>query len=76
MNCPLCGKKGDKALYMGFPARLCRDERCAGIWGIGAYVFQLFPVSDGAFFSFIFYTGSYWSALWSWLRGDFADDDF
>lgn len=72
-GCPHCGDVGIKAIYMGLPVRLCVYYSCGGIWGIGAYMFEMFPISDGENFSFAVYEGSYWRALWAWIKGDFAE---
>jgi hypothetical protein len=69
---PTClhdGRALTRAIYMGFPLTIC--ERCHEVAGIGARVIEWFPVAtDSDEFAFFVYRGSYWRALFAWLRGE------
>lgn len=68
--CPYCGKgEFEKALYMGFPLRLCNRDQCATASGIGSWVMVVIrPEPDG--WTIMTYEGSYWRALWHWLTSE------
>jgi hypothetical protein len=68
-ECPTCGELQAKVIYMGAPGRLCKDPECATIEGMAEWVARIW--FDGLVF---FYTGSYLSALWTWLtKNDMPD---
>lgn len=68
MACPLCGGETHRVIYTGLPGRLCKDERCAALTGLAAYVPPIVTETDqGPMFAFMVYEGSYWRALWRWL---------
>jgi len=55
-----------KVIYMGLPMSLCSDGNCNCLWGFWSIV----PCCwfNGCFME---YDGSYWEALWVWLREDY-----
>jgi hypothetical protein len=71
-TCPSCGDKYLKAIYMGFPLRICQDEECACAQGcIALWLMEHMPVSQGEWnaggWALYVYEGSYWKALWKWM---------
>ena len=64
--CPLCGKEGLKAIYMGLPVNLCEDEQCSAVWGFCSWLLQYVPF-NGWFFT---YEGPYLFGFWAWLRNN------
>lgn len=70
MKCVNCQKEtAKKVIYMGFPMKLCTD--CHTLWGFWWFILILFPWSMDGEFAFMTYKGSYWLALWYWLRYGF-----
>ena len=74
MKCKACGgENASKVLFLGFPGWLCEDcYTCGGLASWAAWLWaRLVPrMSDeDTGFMFMAYTGSYWRALWTWLRG-------
>lgn len=64
--CPACGKKTEKVLYMGVPMRLCTDKvKCSTVFGFWAFIMFIVPFNG----MFLVYEGSYFSALWHFLKG-------
>lgn len=64
MKCPLCSSSATKAIFAGFPVRLCESEECRCCFGFWAWVVgNLVPFNGW----FMVYHGSYWRALWAWL---------
>lgn len=65
--CPRCGDSDPmRVLYMGLPMWACRDDSgCGTVWGFWSWVLAFgfngvfLVIPDG---------GSYWKALWVWLR--------
>lgn len=68
--CPYCGKgRFEKAIYMGFPLRMCDREECSTAAGIGSWVMVVLrPEPDG--WTVMTYQGNYLAALWHWLTTD------
>lgn len=64
-RCPCCGDEGQRVIYMGLPMWLCSDGTCCTGWGFWSFL----PILHftGCFMAF---EGSYWRALWAWLRND------
>lgn len=68
--CPSCGGIGVKAIYLGFPMKICLMEGCNAVWGFWGWVPVVFPIEcEGGGFSFFAYHTGYLKALWHWLRG-------
>jgi hypothetical protein len=67
------GKHGEvmKVIYFGLPGELSEDGENY-LTGPAAWVpnwlAQMCAGEDG--FCFMVYEGSYWKALWAWLKGD------
>lgn len=74
-RCPACEKESHKVLYLGFPMRLCEDgQECANLFGFWSFIPAIW--FNGTFME---YTGSYFSALWSFLFDpidDMDDEDY
>jgi hypothetical protein len=70
ITCPLCDGKATKAIYMGFPMKICNNLKCSCVWGIFSYIPVWFPVSPYGEFCFYKYEGNYFFALWNWLKND------
>lgn len=69
MRCPLCGSEDtSKVLYMGFPMKFCHVDECKCLWGFWSFIAVWMPLAPHGYFTFMGYTGSYWLALWYWLR--------
>jgi hypothetical protein len=66
-RCPLCGAEAWKVLYLGLPMHLCSDSGCSCGWGFWSWIHHFH--FDGWF---VRYSGSYWVALFRFLRGDFS----
>lgn len=64
-QCPACGGDTAKALYLALPLGFCLDEACGTAWGLGATVMGLLGFNG----RIAVYEGSYWRALWQYLRG-------
>lgn len=68
IKCPSCKKKATKVIYMGLPMRLCDDtENCSTLFGFWSFIVLITPFNG----VFLTYTGSYWSALKIFIKGDF-----
>lgn len=65
-GCPRCGGPVLKAIFAGLPLKACEDEGCCVTWGPGSFLMNHF--SNGGGWALLVYTGSYWPALWYWLR--------
>lgn len=66
LKCPRCRQKhGLKAIYYGVKVNLCSSNYCNCVWGLGARLTDWLPFNG----VFMVYTGSYWAALWYWLKG-------
>jgi len=63
--CPNCGQPGTRAIYVGLPVWVCLFEDCHTGWGFWSWL----PVVFGFNGALMSYEGSYWRALWAWLRG-------
>lgn len=64
-SCPVCGHTAPmQAIYYGLPVRLC--VACSALWACWAWdwLIPLLPFGGGL----MIYHGSYWPALWAWLR--------
>lgn len=73
-TCPRCQREGLKVIYLGFPMKFCDNpmeggDECACLWGFWSFVPTLW--FNGMFMT---YEGSYWKALWHWLRGGEEDE--
>lgn len=66
MNCPLCSSESSKVMYAGLPMRMCTKSDCMCCFGGMAWVMEWIHFNG----VFVYYTGSYWKALWHFLRGD------
>ena len=64
-QCPLCSSGTYKVIYAGFPGRMCTNEECCCLTGPAAIVSGIIGW-NGMLFA---YEGSYFVALWHWLRG-------
>lgn len=64
--CPSCGAPGLQVLFCGLPLYLCPDEDCSRLWGGWCWLASRLPFNG----IFVVYTGSYWPALWRWLKGE------
>lgn len=71
MTCPNCNSEMMKVIYFGLPGRLCENYGCSTLSGpvelIPNWLSQFAAGEDG--FCFMTYEGSYWRALWQWLKG-------
>jgi hypothetical protein len=70
MKCQGCGRQPAQVVYFGLPGRLCLNG-CNVLTGPASYVpafVQHLAVGDDGF-CFMVYEGSYWPALWHWLKG-------
>jgi hypothetical protein len=68
MGCPNCHDDTVKVIYLGLPGRFC--EACGTLSGLAAYAPPIATETPhGPMFAFMAYEGSYWRALWAWLRG-------
>lgn len=70
MTCPRCQSPAFKVMYSGIPMKLCGNEDCSCCWGLWSGVMTWIPFNG----MFIRYGDgvSYGTALWRFLRGDFA----
>lgn len=66
--CPQCGSATLKVLWYGLPFILCEDETCNCCWGKFDFLFNVLPFNG----LFAPYEGSYWTALYHWLKGDYG----
>jgi len=66
-TCPRCDDETAKVIAWGLPLRLCL--KCNMVGGAWAMVYDALAVFETEGFSFMVYRGSYWRALWHWLRG-------
>lgn len=69
-KCSVCGAEPQTILYMGFPMYLCESDEAAHpeapvVYGFWSWIPEVW--FNGVF---VLYTGSYWRALWSFIRGD------
>jgi hypothetical protein len=64
-ECSECGDIQVKALYAGFPVKLCVNEDCHNVSGIWSWVLEIWY--NGMFFP---YFGSYIKILWHWIMMD------
>lgn len=68
--CPRCSRPMWKVIFVGLPGRLCQNFGCSVLTGPAEFVpnwlAQLTAGPQG--FGFMPYEGSYWRALWRWLR--------
>lgn len=67
-GCPLCKAPPHKVIYMGLPMLFCAESDCQCLWGLWSFIPVHFP-AEGDGWTFMFYEGSYWKALWRWLKG-------
>jgi len=65
-KCPECGCEADKVIYMGFPMKLCPNERCNTLWGFWSWIPCIW--FNGWFMK---YKGCYFDALIAWLAEDY-----
>ena len=65
MNCPDCKSTVVKAIYLGFPMKLCVNEKCNLVYGFWSWILKY---HFNGFF--MVYEGFYFSALINWLKGD------
>lgn len=79
MNCPMCGKTYLKALYIGFPLRICSDPLCGCAEGWPAlWLMEHMPLltpeenEQGGWALFV-YEGNYFQGLYQFLFG--KDDE-
>lgn len=68
-KCCRCHGPATKVIYAGAPGVFCQNEECACLSGMASYVGLIY--FNGAFMS---YTGSYWRALWHFVKGDWLQD--
>lgn len=62
-KCPACGHESVKVLYAGIPFKLCNNEQCNTIFGLGSYLITLLPFNG----MLVEYEGNYFEALWFFL---------
>jgi|TARA_Y100000310_G_C20691033_1_gene822208 hypothetical protein len=63
MKCPGCDNESNKAIYMGFPLRLCTNEDCLTLFGFWSWIMDIVPFNGW----FYIYEGNYFIALYYWL---------
>lgn len=61
-TCPECNAPLEKVIYAGLPGKICM--KCCMILGLASYAAMILFTGR-----FMVYEGSYWRALWHWLRG-------
>lgn len=72
MCCPNCGdtEQQGKVIYYGLPMRFCfsnteRGRDCNSLYGFWSWIASYLPFNGW----FMTYQGSYFKALWHWLKG-------
>lgn len=76
IKCPECHQEsGLKVIACGLPMKIC--ENCSTLWGepfATIYIMIFMPleslIGGSDEFCFFSYEGSYFMALWDWVRGD------
>jgi len=70
MTCVYCDAFATKAIYAGFPVKICLNvsrsassEAGGHLWGFWSFVPRIY--FNGVFMT---YQGSYINALWHWLK--------
>jgi hypothetical protein len=73
-------ENSSKIIHLGLPMYLYDEEEITIIWGFWSFVTVLFPSINAGFdtygqpgFYFLKYKGSYWKALYRFLKGDFNE---
>lgn len=66
-------EKSLKIIHMGFPMYFYEEENI--LWGFWSFIYTLFPftaedLTGELNFVFLVYEGSYWKALWKFLKGE------
>lgn len=70
-KCPNCRGNRSKVIYFGLPGLLCDDPTCNTLSGLASWAPNIgTETPSGTQFAFMKYRGSYWPALWAWLRGE------
>jgi hypothetical protein len=62
-KCRNCGTFMSKAMFMGFPMRLCDNRQCNSVRGFWIWILNIY--FDGRMI--VYY--DYWPTLWDFLRG-------
>lgn len=70
-ECPACKDIQVKALYAGLPLKLCVNEDCHTVTGLGSWLVEIWY--NGVFFP---YFGSYWKTLYHWLTVSEKDIEY
>lgn len=65
-KCNNCEGKLIKVIYAGLPMKLCENESCNSVYGFWSFVPELY--FNGYF---VAYEGSYFKALWFWLKNEY-----
>ena len=70
-KCPICNKDSVKVIYYGMPHLLCEDDSCNCLFGFWSNITTLLPFNG----IFMQYEGSYFIALFYWLKDGFKNEE-